>query len=41
MHTYEKFFAEYGQIVAQVLLTRMEPLTATVTPTRATLLWNF
>ena len=24
MHTYEKFFAEYGQIVAQVLLTRME-----------------
>ncbi|VBB07881.1 glutamate/acetylglutamate kinase [Lucifera butyrica] len=22
MHTYEKFFAEYGQIVAQVLLTR-------------------
>ena len=40
MHTYEKFFAEYGQIVAQVLLTR-RPSTATVTPTRATLLWNF
>lgn len=26
MHTYEKFFAEYGQIVAQVLLTRMEAI---------------
>lgn len=24
MHTYEKIFAEYGQIVAQVLLTRMD-----------------
>ena len=24
MHTYEKFFAEYGQIVAQVLLTRAD-----------------
>ena len=26
MHTYEKFFAEYGQIVAQVLVTRSEML---------------
>lgn len=26
MHTYEKIFAEYGQIVAQVLLTRMETI---------------
>ncbi len=26
MHTYEKFFAEYGQIVAQVLLTKTESL---------------
>ena len=26
MHTYEKLFAEYGQIVAQVLLTRTEVL---------------
>lgn len=24
MHTYEKIFAEYGQIVAQVLLTRVD-----------------
>lgn len=26
MHTYEKIFAEYGQVVAQVLLTRMETI---------------
>lgn len=26
MHTYEKFFAEYGQIVAQVLLTKTESI---------------
>ena len=26
MHTYEKFFAEYGQVVAQVLVTRSEML---------------
>lgn len=26
MHTYEKFFAEYGQIVAQVLITRTEAI---------------
>ena len=26
MHTYEKIFAEYGQLVAQVLLTRMETI---------------
>lgn len=26
MHTYEKIFADYGQIVAQVLLTRMEAI---------------
>ena len=26
MHTYEKFFADYGQIVAQVLLTRTEAI---------------
>ena len=26
MHTYEKFFAEYGQVVAQVLVTRTEML---------------
>lgn len=26
MHTYEKFFADYGQIVAQVLLTKTESL---------------
>ena len=26
MHTYEKFFADYGQIVAQVLLTKTEAL---------------
>ena len=24
MHTYERFFSEYGQIVGQVLLTRMD-----------------
>ena len=26
MHTYEKFFADYGQIVAQVLITRTEAI---------------
>lgn len=26
MHTYEKFFADYGQVVAQVLLTKTESL---------------
>ena len=26
MHTYEKFFADYGQVVAQVLLTKTEAL---------------
>lgn len=26
MHTYEKFFADYGQVVAQVLLTRTEAI---------------
>ena len=26
MHTYEKFFAEYGQIVAQVLITKTEAI---------------
>ena len=26
IHTYEKIFAEYGQVVAQVLLTRMETI---------------
>ena len=26
MHTYEKFFADYGQIVAQVLITKTEAI---------------
>lgn len=40
MHTYEKFFADYGQIVAQVLITKRRRLTATVTPIRVTPLWS-
>ena len=40
MHTYEKFFADYGQIVAQVLITKQRPLTAIVIQIRVIPLWS-